>query len=566
MSNIATRQFYIIVTFAFIALLLNAAIPIYSLHKLKVSNAEALMARVNIETLDHLLLSAVDAETGMRGYVITGNSQFLEPYFNSQARIDTLLIQLEKSLDVGGTPNPMVKDLKHKILNFLERLKDTVNTRQLKGEVAATNMVMSGEGKRRMDAVRAVAQKLRLLDNEKLQQLEMKYAQVVSYTNNALVLLTLIDLILFSAALFFLLKSLKTSKATQDNLNTLHMESVKHSAMLTQQNHVKVLQARLNEALQSVLSPEEAYQAISNYCQRLFPQYAGAFYIKSNSKDYFECTLQWGKISQSDGFEPGDCWAARSNNVYRYDYVSQELPCPHYASHDHSHVALCLPVSTTDEMLGIMTLIDPDKVLNPDAVINEQDEIIAREVVGYIGLAITNLRLRDNLKKSAIVDVLTGLYNRRYLNETLMRELARAHRNKHCLGIIMLDVDHFKMFNDTYGHEAGDLVLKEVGGLLKSFCRTSDIPCRFGGEEFVLVLPDADAEIVSQRAESLRIAVKAINLTYGGNILPSISISAGVSVFPTDATEAESLLKTADDALYQAKRNGRDQVHVYLKS
>ena len=130
----------------------------------------------------------------------------------------------------------------------------------------------------------------------------------------------------------------------------------------------------------------------------------------------------------------------------------------------------------------------------------------------------------------------------------------------------MLDVDHFKMFNDSYGHEAGDLVLKKVGDLLKHFSRASDIACRYGGEEFVLVLPEADIDTVKNRANEFRLAVKTISLLYGGTVLPTISISAGISVFPQHGTDADELLKKADDALYQAKRNGRDQIQTYRAS
>ncbi|MBA3696930.1 MAG: GGDEF domain-containing protein [Methylotenera sp.] len=216
-------------------------------------------------------------------------------------------------------------------------------------------------------------------------------------------------------------------------------------------------------------------------------------------------------------------------------------------------------------MIGILSILDPQENLENTTSVNGDLESLALEVVGHIGLAITNLRLRETLKNSAIVDVLTGLFNRRYLNETLARELARANRAKLSLGVIMLDIDHFKMFNDMHGHEAGDLVLKEVGLLLKNALRASDIACRYGGEEFVLVLPEADMEISKLRAETIRDNIRAINLVYGGLTLPSITVSIGICVFPDDGIEAETLLKAADDALYHAKRNGRDQIQVYLR-
>jgi diguanylate cyclase (GGDEF)-like protein len=565
MKSLATKKFYYVVILAFIALLVNAAIPIYSLNLLKISNQNTLAARLKIELLDNVLLNMVDAETGMRGYLITGNTKFLQPYFNSLARVNLLLPQLEQTFTSSESSREQAQQLEQKIKHSLERIEDTISVRQMEGEEAAIDMVIGGEGKKRMDAVRTATANLRLHESNILKDLEIHQAKVGIATNIALIFLTIIDLALFGAAFLFLLRSLQASRTTESDLNQLHEETLAKSRMLSNQNYIKSLQARLNEVLQTVYIQEEAYVAISTYCNQLFPQYAGALYIKSHSKDYFERKSQWGSVSLVDGFEPIECWAVRSNNVYRYDVIAKELPCQHIAEGHYHAQAICIPVSTSDEMLGILTLIDPASDTGQGVAFDEELETIVKEVVGYIGLAITNLRLRENLKRSAIVDPLTGLYNRRYLNETLSREMARAQRGKQSLGIIMLDVDHFKSFNDNYGHEAGDIVLKEVGGRLKQACRASDIACRYGGEEFVLVLPEASLEIVTARAEDIRLSMKDISLMYGGVVLPQITISAGVSMSPDNGQIADALLKAADDALYQAKRNGRDQVHVYLK-
>lgn len=566
MTGLATKQFYIVVTLAFIALVLNAAIPIFTLNLLKNAGEEALAVRKNTESLDNLLLNMVNAETGSRGYVITGNANFLEPYFNAQESINVLLPQLRHSLTLENVSASMVQKLEDRINDKLSRLKETIAARELAGVEKASSMIMSGEGKKRMSAVRDVIKELRLIESDKVRNLELRQDQVGRYTNMVLILLTVIDLILFSIAFIFLLKSLKASKLTQENLNLLNAETLRKSELLALKNSNKTIQARLNEVLQTVHNPEEAYAAVANYCGHLFPQYSGAFYIKSNSKDYFDLKASWGNIKSVEGFEPHACWAVRKNGIYRFDHLARDLPCQHIAEMQFERLSVCIPVASSDEMIGILNIFDPAPTGEEVMGMNEYLESLALEVVGHIGLAITNLRLRETLKNSAIVDVLTGLFNRRYLNETLTRELARAERAKQPVGIIMLDVDRFKLFNDIHGHEAGDLVLKEIGLLLKRLCRTSDIACRYGGEEFVLVLPEASVEIAQQRAETIRNSVKNITLVYGGTALPVIAVSVGVSVFPDDGAEAEVVLKAADDALYHAKRNGRDQVHVYLRS
>jgi len=166
------------------------------------------------------------------------------------------------------------------------------------------------------------------------------------------------------------------------------------------------------------------------------------------------------------------------------------------------------------------------------------------------------------LQEQAIRDALTGLHNRRYLDEALPRELQRAERQKQSVGIIMLDIDYFKPFNDTYGHDAGDTLLRAMGAILQEHTRGADIVCRYGGEEFTLVLPGASLAATQQRAEELRTEVQALMVEHGGQALAQVTISLGIAVFPEHGMTADSLIRAADQALYQAKRSGRNRVEV----
>jgi diguanylate cyclase (GGDEF)-like protein len=175
-----------------------------------------------------------------------------------------------------------------------------------------------------------------------------------------------------------------------------------------------------------------------------------------------------------------------------------------------------------------------------------------------IGLA--DLRLRERLRIQAIRDPLTGLFNRQYLDETLPRECQLAERRQSPLSVAMLDIDHFKQVNDRYGHEAGDEVLRAVGGLLRTAVRSSDIACRYGGEEFVLVLLDADLRAAESRLEQIRCDVKRMQCIHRGRTLPSIALSAGVSEFPMHGRTPGEILRAADEAMYAAKHAGRDRI------
>ncbi len=170
--------------------------------------------------------------------------------------------------------------------------------------------------------------------------------------------------------------------------------------------------------------------------------------------------------------------------------------------------------------------------------------------------------LNEQLQQHAIHDALTGLYNRRYLNETLPRELLYAERHRQAIGVLMLDIDHFKYINDTYGHDAGDALLRAIGAFLRNNIRSTDIACRYGGEEFTLVLVGTSLYDAWQRAEDIRAGVKTLVVQHQCYILNTITASVGVAVFPDHSLTAEGLLKAADRALYQAKRSGRDRVVV----
>jgi diguanylate cyclase (GGDEF)-like protein len=168
----------------------------------------------------------------------------------------------------------------------------------------------------------------------------------------------------------------------------------------------------------------------------------------------------------------------------------------------------------------------------------------------------------QRLQEQAISDPLTGLYNRRYLNEFLPRELARSARSNMPVAVLLIDLDHFKRVNDSRGHEAGDIVLNAVGNLLRGNVRGSDIACRYGGEEFALILPDTGAEAAMRRAEDIRLAISTLNLIHAGRSLGKVTASFGIAVFPEHAQDTDDLLRVADIALYAAKGAGRDRIVV----
>jgi diguanylate cyclase (GGDEF)-like protein len=193
---------------------------------------------------------------------------------------------------------------------------------------------------------------------------------------------------------------------------------------------------------------------------------------------------------------------------------------------------------------------------------DEAKRQLAYTVVEQAGMALSNLKLREALREQSIRDPLTGLYNRRYMEEALKQQLSRLTRQLHPLGIIMIDIDHFKDFNDTYGHAAGDALLRELGQFLQRHIRGEDIACRYGGEEFTLIMPDALLEVAQQRAEQLRQKASQLRVQDAGQSHATITLSVGVAIYPQHGRTIETVLRAADDALYRAKQEGRDRVIV----
>jgi diguanylate cyclase (GGDEF)-like protein len=221
--------------------------------------------------------------------------------------------------------------------------------------------------------------------------------------------------------------------------------------------------------------------------------------------------------------------------------------------------SFCAPLLARDEVLGILRLSETPGM---PAEARERSEHLAISVADHLALALANLKLRERLHFQAVRDPLTGLFNRRYLDETLTRELQRATRHNHHIGVIMLDVDHFKQINDTYGHAAGDMMLATIGTFLQSHTRGEDIVCRYGGEEFTLILPEASLDDTRARAEEIRTGAQQLSVRYKEHTLDRITISLGVASFPAHGTSVSAMLRAADAALYRAKTQGRNRTIV----
>jgi diguanylate cyclase (GGDEF)-like protein/PAS domain S-box-containing protein len=326
---------------------------------------------------------------------------------------------------------------------------------------------------------------------------------------------------------------------------------------LEQRTREMSLLNEMGDMLRACLTTDEAYNVIVRIAQQIFPVQVGALYVITSSRNLVESATVWGNSTLAERvFSPDECWALRRGRIHWVENAQSGLICKHI-HHSTPEGYLCVPMMAQSEALGVLHLTQPE-----NQKLTEARQRLAVTMAEHIAMALSNLRLHETLRSQSIRDPLTGLFNRRFMEESLELEVRRAARNQRPLGVIILDLDHFKHFNDTFGHEAGDTLLKELGVLLQTNIRGEDIACRYGGEEFTLILPEGNLEITRQRANFLCDTIRHLDVQHRGRPLGRITASMGVAVFPDHGRTGKGLLEAADAALYKSKDEGRDRVTI----
>jgi len=309
------------------------------------------------------------------------------------------------------------------------------------------------------------------------------------------------------------------------------------------------------EFLQSCRTTDEAHEVVALYAPRLFPDARGAIGVTDPSRSAVEVAATWGEATATEEvFPPDDCWALRRGRTHHVPGGGGVLGCRH--ARDASGY-VCIPMVAEGETLGMLHLSD---VGDPDGGAAQRQ--LAALTAERVALALANIRLRETLRAQSVRDPLTGLFNRRYLEETLEREVRRCARAARPLAVLVFDVDHFKRFNDEFGHDGGDALLQSFGAMLRRVVRAEDVVCRYGGEEFVAVLAECDAALAMRRAEEMREATRALRVVHRGAQLGVVTVSIGVANLGSHGRRSADLVRAADSALYRAKSAGRDRVVV----
>ena len=320
------------------------------------------------------------------------------------------------------------------------------------------------------------------------------------------------------------------------------------------------LLAELGDWLQTCKSLEELYAVLKEYMRQMIPDSRGELYIYSNSRDVLDGAAHWGTTDIHDHIKADACWALRRGRNYSYTANKISFECPHVQEQETPSTGdyICVPIIAHGDTVGLLHL--QFKATEPEQRSVRFPHKFAAQCGELISLAIANVKLRDELHDQSTRDPLTGLSNRRHFLDALRNELKLQERKNGSFGLISFDADKFKSFNDNHGHDAGDMVLRAISESMGSLFSADEVLCRFGWEEFMVLIPGGARDDVIQAAENLRANVQHLSIPYAGRKLPTVTISCGVASFPQDGTQIQDLLKNADDALYLAKNKGRNRV------
>ena len=531
-----------------------AVLPYLSSHQANVT-LDALKEGAAKERAYNMVLSLLkDAETGQRGFLIGSDEAFLAPYNAGVAEIPAALEDLARHA-TSTEEKALVARIAELARAKVREMDKTIRVKKGGDSQVALDMVASQRGKHLMDQLRdLLGRQLRVLAEQR-NTLREDITVALRYNTALGIGASLASLVLIGCAVFVAVRSLNERAEAAKQSQELADSNAQLAQLAATRAERLSITANMLQALDSVKTPGELERVLPVFLRKLLPGTSGAVYLYRNSRDVLELKASWGKESKVPELVfPNDCWGLRLGKMHLAD-AEHDLCCEHGSNWLSAHeTQTCVPMISQGDVIGVLVIAadKQDGSMLESALISTLAE--------QLSLAISNVSLRETLRHQSTVDPLTGLYNRRFFDESLKRELARAQRSKSACSIVMVDLDHFKRINDTYGHEGGDLVLKAAARIITERVRASDVVCRYGGEELVLMLPDCGVQEAAKCAESIRASLSGIVIQHGGQTVSGISASFGVAQWPGTANSELELVQAADRALYAAKKGGRNRV------
>ena len=504
--------------------------------------AELALARVKGREQRVIQQALLDLETGARGFSLTNRLDYLHPYIGAlQVLDDSKRIIARLDQDVARSMDPPTKPISALIEELRVSLAALVDRRR--GGAADAP---SGEGD--IDRAKATMDQLRAI-------FAYSFAQRVATTDQIeerLAFLQRLALVLQLVGGGITLSALIVAFRASSRQTAGRVEAV--TAAVAARRQVEHLFA-MTDILQSATGYADANAVLVSTARRLLPDFGGSLYIFNNSRDRLDLSVAWSsnaaeRVDDAPATISSDaCWAMKRGKPHINEAGGHALRCEHAAT---EKVFLEIPMLARGEVYGLLQFIPANGVAPSLTDVTP----LAIALADGMSLALSSIALREKLRNQALRDPLTGLHNRRFMEEVLERFVLQAERRGSPVGAIMIDLDHFKRLNDQHGHAIGDAVLRDVAGTLLASLRRTDVACRYGGEELLVLLPDADLAATMAKAELIRARIADLSSAHG---FP-ISASLGVAAFPETSAQSADLLKSADAALYQAKHSGRDKV------
>uniref|UniRef100_A0A372ILE7 diguanylate cyclase n=2 Tax=Paracidobacterium acidisoli TaxID=2303751 RepID=A0A372ILE7_9BACT len=477
-------------------------------------------------------------------YLLTRDSDQLRMAEDTAASLNGTLLHLQELVDDNPSQTRHVHDL-------LATYND------LQRAVAASASGSAGRLEEELVLSRRTVSVMRQEENDLFAQRTRNSQKRNISSIAARILMVAVSLITVLVLFGFLLRDALYRKRSEEQMQETNARLALTVEALERKARESTLLTEARDELALCQSSLQAQECAARYLERLLPATSGAVCIINNSRQMVELAAIWQTPQNLlDGFSLDSCCGLRSGRARWRKPPASEVHCGHFTG-DSPEIYLCLPLAAHGDTLGVVYV----ECRTPGVAAMVEAHITPlQELVELASISIASLNLRSRLENQSIRDGLTGMFNRRFMEIALERELRRADRHQKSTAIMMLDVDHFKQFNDTFGHEAGDMVLREVAETMHKFVRSDDTVCRYGGEEFVIILPEASVDTVHERAEVLRRLVGDTTLRYRGQALRQITISIGIALYPYHADSMEMLLRAADRALYEAKHKGRNRV------
>lgn len=508
----------------------------------------------------------VNAETGERGYVLTGMSSYLEPYYSGIRYTSQRLAELDELMSYDPDLLSQMAELQTAVDASFAEMEGILQLMNTRGQVSAGQRINGGTGKALMDSLRnTIAEIQNSVDADLMaQKIEVERARAAAF----LALFVFVAGTLLLVALLYVTSRREVARRSQDAAEikkSAHSLELSIAELRRERNEIQ----ELNEAagyMQSCDSVPELTRLMSPILGRMFADFSGDVYLHAPSRNRLDGVVSFGGSSAPASIAPSECWALRRGQ----DHLRQaDNGAPECAHHHHvganAKTTLCVPLIAHGDTLGLLSLEAKDGSmagLGDEEALGrlQRTERLAQMVGAQLGLTLANLKLQDSLRQQAITDPLTQAFNRRYLDATGDKILAHASRFGQQLAVVMLDVDHFKQYNDLHGHVAGDHALTAVAQFMQAHIREADWLFRYGGEEFLMILHGNDEESAGVKLDAMRAAIAAMQFTHGDTVLPSITVSLGYAIFPKQAATLSSLIRLADEALYQAKATGRNRI------